>query len=197
MADEAGYGSRTDAELVVASVRRTAGAFESLVERYQGLVKLVAYRHSGSEADAEDAAQEAFVRAYFSLPTLNEPASFKSWLLRIASNVARDIARRRGRRPAVSLEEEAASAESVDRAASSSTAPEELAQRELRMRIVDAIESLPEDYREVAVLRYLEDLPYSEMANRLGLREDALRKRIHRANGMLREKLRRYMREEP
>ena len=196
MAGEEALGSKGDAEVVLASIRRTRGAFEALVERYQGLVKLVAFRHSGSEADSEDAAQEAFVRAYFSLPSLRDPSSFKSWLLRIASNVARDIARRRGRRPAVSLEEEAAG-EGMERSGATATAPEELTQRELRMRIVSAIESLPEEYRQVAVLRYLEDLSYKEMAGRLGLREDTLRKRIHRANGMLREKLRRYMREEP
>jgi len=190
---------RSDVELVLASVKRQAGAFEALVERYQGLVKLVAFRHSGAEADADDAAQEAFVRAYFSLPTLKEPASFKSWLLRIASNVARDIARRRGRRPSVSLtvDENAETPLPFEGISDAPSAPERLSRRELRLKIVEAIESLPEDYRQVAVLRYLEDLSYREIAARSGLREDTLRKRIHRANAMLRQKLRRYISEGP
>ena len=196
MAGTEEFRGRSDAELVVASIRRRSGAFEALVERYQGLVKLVAYRQSGVEADADDAAQEAFVKAYFSLPTLNDPERFKSWLLRIASNVARDIVRRRGRRPAVSLEEEAAAGQ-AEGATRALTASERLSRRELRMKIVSAIESLPEDYRAVAVLRYLEDLSYKEIAGRLGVREETLRKRIHRANGMLRQKLGRYMHEEP
>jgi RNA polymerase sigma-70 factor (ECF subfamily) len=68
-------------------------------------------------------------------------------------------------------------------------APQELAMEEARLRIVEAIESLPEPYQLPAALRYLEDLSYRDMAERLGLREDALRKRIHRANTMLRQKL--------
>jgi len=190
---------RSDAELVLASIRRQAGAFEELVERHQGLVKLVAFRHSGVEADADDAAQEAFVRAYFSLPTLKDPAAFKSWLLTIASNVARDIARRRGRRPSVSLtlDEDAETPLPFEGISEAPTAPERLSQRELRLKIVEAIESLPDDYRQVAVLRYLEDLSYREIAARSGLREDTLRKRIHRANAVLRQKLRRYISEGP
>ena len=186
---------QTDAELVLGSIRRRQGAFEELVERYQGLVKLVAFRHCGIEADASDAAQEAFVRAYFQLPSLKEPARFRGWLLQIASNVARDIARKRGRRHVVSFEEDLASTE-TKAAASDQTVEEKLTQEELRLKIAEAIDSLPEDYRVVAVLRYLEDLQYKDIAARLGLREDTLRKRIHRANAILREKLRRYVREE-
>jgi RNA polymerase sigma-70 factor (ECF subfamily) len=195
LAETSDESTLPDAELVRAAVRRQAGAFEALVERYQGLVKLVAFRHIGFEADAADAAQEAFVRAYFSMANLKEPGHFRGWLLKITANVALDIARKRGRRPALSLEENAASAE-VESAARPSVASETVAKDELRLRIAEAIESLPEDYRMVAVLRYLEDLPYSIIAARLGVREDTLRTRMHRANAVLRDKLRRYVSEE-
>jgi RNA polymerase sigma-70 factor (ECF subfamily) len=179
-----------DSVLVESARTGDDAAFEQLILRYQSLVHLVAYRQCGAESETDDVAQEAFVRAYQHLKELDSPDRFKSWLLRIAANIALDHVRRR-KNQTVSLEEKLAGPGVLaDNApAHSPTAEQNLKQRELRKQIVDAIYSLPHEYQVPAAMRYLEEVPYREISQRLGLREDTLRKRIHRANQMLRRKL--------
>jgi RNA polymerase sigma-70 factor (ECF subfamily) len=186
-----------DRLLVEAALGGDEKAFEQLILRYQSLVHIVAYRQCGSEAETEDIAQETFVRAYQHLKELDKPDRFKSWLLRIAANIALDHVRRR-KHVAVSLEEKLAGPDDVVENAQAhvATGEENMNQKELRRQIVEAIYSLPHEYQVPAAMRYLEEAPYSEISRRLGLREDTLRKRIHRANLMLRRKLKRLWPEE-
>ncbi len=179
-----------DGLLVKAALAGDEAAFEQLILRYQSLVHLVAYRQCGSEGETDDIAQETFVRAFQHLGDLDDPDRFKSWLLRIAANIALDHVRRR-KPPAVSLEEKLAGPDALGEEAHARdpTGEETLDRRELRRRIVEAIYSLPHDYQVPVAMRYLEEIPYREIGSRLGLREDTLRKRIHRANLMLRRKL--------
>ncbi len=185
----------TDSELVQKVRNGEGAAFEILLERYQALVHLVAYRQLGREDQVEDVAQEAFQKAFFKLNSLDDPARFKAWLVRITANLALDHLRQR-KNAGVSLDDTGAfnAAES----AASSNAParsdlqaagDQALNNELRTQIVEAIYSLPEDYQIPAAMRYLEEVPYREISKRMGLREEALRKRIHRANLMLRRKL--------
>ncbi len=175
-----------DAELV----RRTLGgderAFGRLVERYQGLLMLVAYRRGGRPSECEDVVQEAFVRAYRALATLQKPDRFRSWVARLVSNVALDRVRRRS--PVVSFDQDSGLIEALPpgRAPRPSARVEKA---EERRRLIEAIERLPEIYQVPVVLRHVEGLPYREIAGRLGLREDALRKRIHRAGILLEQEL--------
>ena len=94
-ASAASDSSPADAILVKKALSGDERAFGRLVERYQGLLMLVAYRRSWRGADCEDVVQEAFVRAFRALATLDRPERFKSWLCRICSNVALDRVRRR------------------------------------------------------------------------------------------------------
>ncbi|MCX7804548.1 MAG: sigma-70 family RNA polymerase sigma factor [Planctomycetota bacterium] len=179
-----------DGLLVKAALAGDETAFEQLILRYQSLVHLVAYRQCGSEGETDDIAQETFVRAFQHLGDLDDPDRFKGWLLRIAANIALDHVRRK-KPPAVSLEEKLAGPEALgeEAPARDATGEETLDRRELRLKIVEAIYSLPHDYQVPVAMRYLEEIPYREISRRLGLREDTLRKRIHRANLMLRRKL--------
>ena len=162
-----------DAELVRKVLRGDREAFGALVEKYKALVVVYAFRRVGRVSDAEDIAQDAFVRAFVSLRGLKAPEKFRSWLLAIVANRARDWHKKRRESLGLELDERASPRED-----------------ELRMAVVEAIESLPENYQVVAAMRHLEGLRYSEMSRRLGLSEVALRKRVHRANQILREKLR-------
>jgi RNA polymerase sigma-70 factor (ECF subfamily) len=180
-----------DAKLVRQTLAGDDSAFEVLVRRYKSLMVLVAYRQCGNESDSEDAAQEALYRAYRQLAKLDDPARFRSWAMRITSNAALDLMRRR--KKTVSIDDERLPPDMVTSEAAGDDAGEAAEQEETRRLIVEAIESLPEPYHLCAVLRYIEELPYRDMAERLGLREDALRKRIHRANQMLRKKLKPLM----
>jgi RNA polymerase sigma-70 factor (ECF subfamily) len=177
----------SDSALVGRALAGDENAFEALLARYRALVFVVAYRQLGVEEGVEDAAQEAFFRAFAHLAELDDPARFKTWLLRITANIALDHLRRRKNKE-ISLEREdvreAAEAHGVAQRAAAADDDSQL-----RSRIVDAIYALPPDYQMPAVMRWLEGLPYREIGRRLGVREDALRKRIHRAGQMLRRRL--------
>ncbi len=177
----------SDAALVKAALAEEPEAFERLVGRYKGLLTLVAYRQINDAGEAEDVAQEAFVRAFLSLSSLEEPGRFKPWLTRIATNIARDHLRKR-KRQAMSLEDSRFDEKNI-RGQRAGGLSRELMALESRTQILDAIRSLPEGYELPVVMRYLEGLSYKDMAARLGVREDTLRKRVHRANMMLRDKL--------
>ena len=177
----------SDAALVKAALAEEPEAFERLVGRYKGLLTLVAYRQVNETSEAEEVAQEAFVRAFLSLSSLEEPGRFKPWVLRITTNIARDHLRKRKRR-AMSIEDSRFDEKNI-RGQQSGGLSREMMAAESRMQVLDAIRSLPEGYELPMVMRYLEGLPYKDIATRLGVREDTLRKRVHRANMMLREKL--------
>jgi len=175
-----------DAALVRKALAGDERAFGRLVERYQSLLMLVAYRRSWHGADCEDVVQESFVRAFRALATLDRPERFRSWLCRICSNVALDRVRRRS--PVASFDQDSGLFRALppgEGARPSARAEVE----EERDRLIAAIERLPETYQVPVVLRHVEGLSYRDIAKRLGLREDALRKRIHRASAMLREDL--------
>jgi RNA polymerase sigma-70 factor (ECF subfamily) len=187
-------GSREDAELVRRTLGGDRGAFEELIRRYMGAVFAIALREAPAASDAEDIAQECFVRAYHSLGTLDEPAAFRGWLKRIAVNLARDVARSRIRRGELG---EAAAPEGGDElveiqaASGDPSASQKVRLAETRREIVEAIAALPGEYAQVAAMRYVENLDYGEMERRLRISREALRKRLHRANLMLRKALKR------
>jgi len=176
----------TSAELDRASVQAAlAGdqsAFADLVGRYQTSVYNMAYRMLGDPTEAEDATQEVFVRAWNQLHTFQLDRRFSTWLLSIASHYSIDMLRRR--KPSAPLDDVALFVESDE------PAPEELAlqgeQREIVQRLLN---TLPEKYRSVTVLRYYNDLSYEEIARMTGLTESAVKTQLHRARRMLAEQL--------
>jgi RNA polymerase sigma-70 factor, ECF subfamily len=189
-------GGSDDALLVRRTLGGDRGAFEELIRRYMGAVFAVALREAPAASDAEDIAQESFVRAYHSLAGLEEPAAFRGWLKRIAVNLARDVARSRIRRgelgaaPAPGIEDGDGLA-GVQPASADPSASQKVRLEETRREIIEAITGLPEEYAQVAAMKYMEGLDYGEMERRLRINREALRKRLHRANLMLRKALRR------
>jgi RNA polymerase sigma-70 factor (ECF subfamily) len=162
-------------------------AFTRLVEAYQTPVYNLAYRMLGNSVEAEDAAQETFIRVYTRLHTYDEGRKFSSWLLSIASHYCIDRLRRR-RMKLLSLEDVAFTghmASDVDR-------PEEIVARdEKEAQIRQLLDKLPEDYRAAVVLRYWYDFSYKEIARMLDTTESAIKSRLFRA----RQKLARAARE--
>jgi RNA polymerase sigma-70 factor (ECF subfamily) len=189
-AEDAGPSGPSDAELVERARTGRREALEALVRRHSSAVLAVALRESPRACDAEDIAQEAFVKAFRRLDELEDPAAFRGWIRRIAVNLAHDVARRKSRRMEISAgttDDDGTAAEPPSGAPSVS---HHFRLEEARLQIIGAIAALPEDYAQVAAMRYIEALPYEEIAARLGLRRDALRKRMHRANLLLRQALR-------
>ena len=156
-------------------------AFAELVRRYGRPVYSLCLRMLGSAPDAEDAAQESFVRAFQALHRYDSKRPFATWLLSIASHHCIDRLRRR-RLAEVSLDAlppwRWLPGTTVD--------PEEAASDAVEAdRIVRLLMQLPDDYRLVVVLRYWHDLGYAEIAEILGETEPAVKSRLHRARRLL------------
>lgn len=175
-----------DEELVTATLDGDREAFSALVRRHQDAVYSVCCHFLRQAEDAQDAAQESFVRAYSHLRRLRDRRVFGSWLRGIAAHVALDFARQRQRLlacPDTHASEVEASHDPEADPANAAHARETLRQ------VQEAIRSLPETYRVVATLRFGMDMKYGEIAQALGLTEGAVEVRLVRARRMLRERL--------
>jgi RNA polymerase sigma-70 factor (ECF subfamily) len=158
-------------------------AFEELVTRYRDVVFRVAWLITRSAEDAEDATQEAFVKAYYALPRFRADAPFRPWIIRIGANEAKNRGRSSRRRDALLVR---AAAEPARDAVS----PEAVAlEQEDRDELVAAIERLPEPDRLVIAYRYFLDLSESDMAQALAVRPGTVKSRLSRAMGRLRAEL--------
>jgi RNA polymerase sigma-70 factor (ECF subfamily) len=174
---------QSDLELVRRAQKAERGAFDLLVLRYQHkVVKLVA-RLLRDPAEAEDVAQEAFVKAYRALGSFRGDSAFYTWLYRIAVNTARNSIASRQRRP---LDYEADLSESEQTAVASrmrhtDTPEANLLSEEIRTTVNRAVEELPEDLRTAIILREVEGLSYEEIAAAMDCPVGTVRSRIFRA----------------
>jgi RNA polymerase sigma-70 factor, ECF subfamily len=174
---------QSDLELVRRAQQNERGAFDLLVLKYQHkVIKLVA-RLLRDPTEAEDVAQEAFVKAYRALGSFRGDSAFYTWLYRIAVNTARNSIASRQRRP---LDYEAGLSESeqnnVEARLKHDDTPEATAlSEEIRVTVNQAIEQLPEDLRTAIVLREVEGLSYEEIAAAMDCPVGTVRSRIFRA----------------
>jgi RNA polymerase sigma-70 factor (ECF subfamily) len=176
-----------DAELVERARKGDVRAYEELVRRYQQLAVRTAYVVAGQSADAQDAAQEAFVKAYYALGRFREGAAFRPWLLRIVANEAINRRRSSRRKTALAFRVAEAGGRPSDDAAPS---PEAAAlARELRTELVSALGHLKEEERLVIAYRYFFDLSEAEMAEALGCAKGTVKSRLSRALRKLRREL--------
>lgn len=173
----------TDTALVERARDGDQAAFGDLVARYQAVACRVAYVITHSATEAEDAAQDAFVKAYYALDRFREGAPFRPWLLRIVANEAKNRRMAAARRPTLDLDAAA------DRASSETAlSPEEVAvAAERRERLLSALDRLREDDRLVLAYRYFLDLSEAEIAAALGVPRGTVKSRSSRAMKRLRE----------
>jgi RNA polymerase sigma-70 factor, ECF subfamily len=176
-------GSPDESELVARARSGEVAAFEELVQRYQGIAHRTAFLITGQAAEAEDAAQVGFVKAYGALGRFDPGRPFRPWLLRIVANEARNRRRAAARRAAVEL----AVAREPERLALSPEAEAEAGER--RASLMRAVLGLREADREAIALRYFLDLSEAEMAEVLGVASGTVKSRLSRAIGRLRSSL--------
>ena len=175
-----------DQELLwLAQARRgDQAAFARLVGAYQRPVYNLCYRMLGNASEAEDAAQETFVRMYTKLHTYQPERKLSSWVLSIASHYCIDRLRRR-RGVWLSLDDEPI----ATMLPSHNRGPEEIALREeSRDEVQRLVDTLPAAYRVPLILRYWHDLSYAEIAEVMGLTVQAVKSRLHRARLQVIEK---------
>jgi RNA polymerase sigma-70 factor, ECF subfamily len=164
-------------------------AFAELVYNYQDAVYNLTYRMLGERAEAEDAAQETFLRAYLHLYRYDSTRSFKTWLLSIASNHCIDRLRKRRIRW-LSLDDPLPSESALALSSSEPTPEEWTLNSERGQSIQRLLEELAPEYRAAVVLRYWYDYSYIEIAQTLETTESAIKSRLFRARQMLAEKMR-------
>ena len=172
-------------ELVLISRARGGDreAFGALVEQYRDNVYRLAYRMCGNAYDADEAAQEAFVAAWRALPNFRGDAKFSTWLYRLTTNAAIDVMRREKRHQTVG------NGEMVDLADDADSPQETVERTEQQEAVQKALATLSEEYREVLLLRYMEELDYAEIAEVLQLPSGTVKSRINRAKAALKTAL--------
>ncbi len=178
-ADSQAVAEAEERELVQRTLHGDQPAFACLVDKFRVSVYNLCYRMLDSSGDAEDAAQETFLRAYTQLHTYQAERRFSTWLFSIASHLCIDMLRRR-RRPTTPLDAVAMWQQSND------PQPEDrLLDKENSVEVRALLKLLPEKYRLVVILRYWQDLSYAEIAAATDLSESAVKTQLHRARKML------------
>jgi len=178
-------GMDPTSELVRRCIEGEAVAFERLVRDYMNTVLGLAYNYVGNFSTAEDIAQETFVQAYQSLATLRDGSCFKVWLLKIARNKCIDAIRRNPRW--VSLDQN----KELHREINSQPAPA-LEDPEFEFTeedLLSVLESLRRDYREIFVMKHIDNLSYKEISRILGMTVSAVGEKLYRVRSLIRDKL--------
>jgi RNA polymerase sigma-70 factor, ECF subfamily len=190
-----------ESELVARARRGDHDAYEELVHAYQGIAFRTAYVVAGNAADAEEAAQDGFVKAYRALWRFRPGAEFRPWLLRIVANEARNRRRSAGRRTTLALKLQASSAKPPTRdgkplgaaqepSGEAAPSPEAiLLGVERREELIAALNRLGEADREAIACRYFLDLSEAETAAALGVRPGTVKSRLSRALERLRAEM--------
>jgi len=185
-----GYGSTwravhiEDADLITRARAGDVAAYEELVRRYQDVAVRTAYLVC-PEADADDAVQESFLKAFAALARFRDGAPLRPWLLRIVTNEARNRRRSAGRRQGLALR----AAEREPRQGSEPGPEAVVIAAEARTELLAVLATLRDDDREILGARYLLDLSEAETAETLGLPRGTVKSRTSRALGRLREAL--------
>ena len=166
-------------------------AYADIVNLYQHKLYQICYRMLGNKQEAEDIAQEAFVRAYINLHSYDQKRKFSTWLYRIATNLCID--RIRKKKPDYYLDAQVPGTDGLDmysQIAADEKLPEEtVEQMELQDRIQYEISRLPDKYRSVIVLKYIEELSLQEISEILDMPLGTVKTRIHRGREALRKQL--------
>ena len=183
MADE-------ERRLVGLAQRGDVDSFNTLVRAYEGRVYNLCYRMLGDPDSAADAAQDAFLSAFRNLRSFRG-GSFRSWMLRIATNASYDQLRLRKRRPAVSLDLEADDEDSAPlQIADTNESPTDFAlRRELAVAIQRGLDTLPNEQRVMIVLSDIEGLAYDEIAQITNTNLGTVKSRLSRGRARLRDVL--------
>ncbi len=183
------YMPQDDLKIIEACLLGNSEAFSGIINRYKGMVYNLAFRMCGNYHDSEDITQEAFVKTYQSLSHYNPSFRFSTWLYQITLNITRDRIKKKGT-VNISLDNSLADGKNMkdELVTSQDSNPEHcLDNQERKEYIQNAIIALPIQYREIIVLRHLQDLSYYEIASILKISPDTARVRLYRAREQLKK----------
>ncbi|MGB7157036.1 MAG: sigma-70 family RNA polymerase sigma factor [Tepidisphaeraceae bacterium] len=176
-------------DLVIQSQRGDRLAFEELVRRTARLLFARAYLETGDPHRSEDLVQETLLVAWRSIGQVSDPSGFRPWLVSILQTRAVDLARRESRKKR-GADKHARDGDAILRLADHAPTPSESAEtRDERERTLAVLRSLPSEYRQVLMLRYLAGADYDTISRQLALTNGSLRGLLHRGMAMLRAEL--------
>jgi len=186
---------KNDLQLVNEVCTGQEGAFEELLNRYSSKVLNLALRVTRCQEDAEEVLQDVFVTVFKKVASFEQKSAFSSWLYRVALNTAFMKVRSRNRRKAISIEEISPRVREnwISSRSDDSDLDTITTRHELRGRIQEAIDILPEDYRAIFILRDVDGLSNQAVSSILRLSVPAVKSRLHRSRVILREKLMNYL----
>jgi RNA polymerase sigma-70 factor, ECF subfamily len=191
-ADDLQVGADTEAETIAAILRGETYRFHDLIRPYEKTVYLMVLSRVQNEADAEDVVQEAFLKAFRYLATFRAESKFSTWVISIALNEAKSRIRKRA---AVKFDTLDADPEEDGHVSPAllrdwrEIPSEALERREVRQILQKAVAELPTIYREIFLLRDVEELSTNEAAETLGISVASVKVRLHRARIMLQKTL--------
>jgi RNA polymerase sigma-70 factor (ECF subfamily) len=179
-----------DSALVTRAIRGEAAAFRAIMQRYNQRLFRMARSILRNDAEAEDALQTAYLKAFRALGEFRGESAFGTWLTRIVINEALALAR--GRRPSLQSDGGAATLLGGEvipfPSANANPDPERaMAQSQIQSVVERAIDKLPDDFRTVLIARILEEMSVEETAELLGLKPETVKTRLHRARKLLRD----------
>ena len=171
-------------ELIARLQKRDEAAFEELIRQYEKKVYTLCFRMCSNSEDAEEAAQDAFLALWRGIDRFRQESSLSTWIYRLATNACIDTLRRRKKQSgSVSLDDEELFVDAVD----TSPQPQETVEyREAQKLLQEGLSALPEEYRKVLILREIEGLSYTEIAECASLELGTVKSRISRGRSLLR-----------
>lgn len=171
-------------ELIARLQKRDEAAFEELIRQYEKKVYTLCFRMCGNSEDAEEAAQDAFLALWRGIDRFRQESSLSTWIYRLATNACIDTLRRRKKQSgSVSLDDEELFVDAVD----TSPQPQETVEhREAQKLLQEGLSTLPEEYRKVLILREIEGLSYTEIAESASIELGTVKSRISRGRSLLR-----------
>jgi RNA polymerase sigma-70 factor (ECF subfamily) len=176
-----------DADLVARAAEGDRAAFVTLVERHRALVYRVAFQYAGNHHDADDIAQEVFIKVHRSLGAFRRDAQFTSWLYRIAMNACIDHGRRRS--PTFSLD--GGGDQRPFEVVAEAPAPDQRVYAgEIQRAVEAAVDRLPPQQRLIFTMRHFEGMKLTDIADALGIAEGTVKRQLHSAVHRLRDALR-------
>lgn len=187
-----GSTTRGEEQIIASILEGNSHEFHSLIRPYERTVYVMALALLKNEADAEDVAQEAFLKAFRNLKSFRAESKFSTWLISITLNEARSRLRRKGTVAMESLDEPNEGEGHVSPALLRDwreIPSESLERLEVRQILQEAVEEIPLIYRETFVLRDIEELSINETAEALGISVASVKVRLHRARMMLQKRL--------
>lgn len=184
---------RIDVALMLRIGKGDEQAFEELIERHQNAIVGTVAKMLGNASDAEDIAQQVFIRLWKSAPRYKPRAKFTTFLFTIMRNLVFNESRRRSRKREYSMEEREADFHLQTPDPHTAAPDDDILQRELQQAVDRAIAMLPQKQRLAVILRRYENMPYEEISHILKLSVSAVKSQLFRARHSLRESLQQYL----